>query len=338
MTFISPILTDDDTTASWPGKREDIFKRVMNIVGEPPVTNVSHQATIVDEQDCGSYVRRKITYLVEADERIPAWLLVPKKAKKPVPAILCLHGTNKQSGKDTVVGIPPFKPGRNHGHELAERGYVVFAIDDIVMGERGRNIERLDTSGFYRRYPDWSVVGKMVWDYGRGMDYLSTLDFVASGGFGAIGHSLGATTILFLAALDSRISASVVSCGWGTCCKADPRRKSLGGEKEGDYSRLIKLREIFLEEKEAPFDFHELIALIAPRALLRISAYTDEYVKRPDVIAESSLHASRVYKLLGYEENFAQYFHGDLHNFEPVTRALAYAWLDKHLKEVRTSK
>ena len=34
------------------------------------------------------------------------------------------------------------------------------------------------------------------------------------------------------------------------------------------------------------------------------------------------------------KRNFAQYLHGDGHNFEPTTRTLAYAWLDQHLRGI----
>ena len=50
------------------------------------------------ETDCGSYVRRAITYATEPDERTPAWLLVPKqrprRRRHGARAVLCLHPTD----------------------------------------------------------------------------------------------------------------------------------------------------------------------------------------------------------------------------------------------------
>jgi hypothetical protein len=37
---------------------------------------------------------------------------------------------------------------------------------------------RYDTRWFYQRHPEWSVVGKNVWDIMRAVDFLHTLDFI----------------------------------------------------------------------------------------------------------------------------------------------------------------
>jgi hypothetical protein len=173
----------------------------------------------------------------------------------------------------------------------------------------------------------------MIWDYGCAMDYLSGLDFVDSSRFGGIGHSLGATTLLFLAAMDRRIKVSAASCGWGSLHRKQPKLDIFINPANG-YIRLMKLKESFLAGGDSPFDFHELIALIAPRALLRISGYNDPVTMWPEIIAESTLKASKVYQSMNCGKRLAQYFHGDGHDITETTKALAYAWFKEQFKTI----
>lgn len=329
--FLTPIASANDTVESIKPKLKDIESRIRAVLGQAEPVKADLKPELVSETECCRYIRRKITFAVEKGERIPAYLLIPKTLAKPVPAILCLHGTS-YNGKENTVALAPELPGRNYGHELAEAGYVTFAIDDPAMGERNPLGKSYDTGHFYKRYPNWSIVGKMIWDYGRAIDYLSTLDFVDSSRLGGIGHSLGATTLLFLAALEPRLKVSVASCGWSSLHPRQPRLNVFANPDHG-YIRLMKLKELSLAGKNSPFDFHELIALIAPRALLRISGYNDPITEWPEIIAESSFKASAVYRLMNCEKRFAQYFHGDGHDLTRTTRTLAYTWLEEQFKE-----
>ena len=106
---------------------------------------------IEDETDCGSYVRRRVSYQTEPLLRVPAWLLVPKSAlgeasdgqSTPAPGVLFLHG-HSDFGKDNVVGINSSVERRaeldlyrmGFGPALAEAGFVVLAPDLRGFGER----------------------------------------------------------------------------------------------------------------------------------------------------------------------------------------------------------
>jgi hypothetical protein len=71
----------------------------------------------------------------------------------------------------------------------------------------------MDTRGFYRQHPEWSIVGKNTWDIMRSVDFLQTLDFVDRANIGSIGWSLGGQTVLFAAAFEPRITATVTNGG-----------------------------------------------------------------------------------------------------------------------------
>ena len=159
------------------------------------------------EVDCGTYVRRSITYASEPGSRVPAYLLIPKAAlaggARRVPAALCLHRTDNVVGHGVVVGLGG-RPNRAYAAELAERGYVTLAPNYPLLAKYQPDLKALGWE---------SGTLKAVWDNIRGLDLLESLPFVDPGGFGAIGHSLGGHNSVFTAVFDDRIKAVVSSCG-----------------------------------------------------------------------------------------------------------------------------
>jgi hypothetical protein len=81
-----------------------------------------------------------------------------------------------------------------------------------------------------------------------------------------------------------------------------------------------------------PFDFHEVLAAIAPRGVFvcapeRDSNFDVGGVRK--VIAE----AGQVYKLLGAEDRLSVEYPDSGHDFPDSTRKAAYEWLDGQLKK-----
>ena len=64
-----------------------------------------------------------------------------------------------------------------------------------------------------RRHPGVTGMAKMLFDAVRAVDLLASRPDVDPGRLGSIGHSLGAKEVLYLAAFDTRIRASVSSEG-----------------------------------------------------------------------------------------------------------------------------
>ena len=65
------------------------------------------ETTVVEEVDCGSFVRRTMEYSVEPDERITAFLCLPDSRPSALPGVYCFHqhGGNRLIGKSEVVGL-----------------------------------------------------------------------------------------------------------------------------------------------------------------------------------------------------------------------------------------
>src|SRR4029079_1415783 len=141
------------------------------------------------EVKTAKYVRKKLTFAVGEDERVPAWLLVPVGLEGKAPAVLCLHQTTA-IGKDEPVGLNKNEQ-LHYAKHLAERGYVTLAPDYPSFGEHEFDFD-----------PKWgyqSGTMKAIWDNMRSIDLLQSLPQVDGERIGCIGHSLGGHNTMFTA-------------------------------------------------------------------------------------------------------------------------------------------
>ncbi|MDF1741050.1 MAG: acetylxylan esterase [Verrucomicrobiales bacterium] len=211
--------------ASWPVRRRKIERKWLEILGdfptEIPDLKVEMKEAPWDEEGITRY---HVSYQSESDDRVTAWLLVPDAAGgKPTPAIICIHSTTWGSGKDQVIGLSGKRPvdpapdpqiGVDYGLTHARHGFITLSIDVITDGERIEPKRRvMDTRVFYKKHPEWSVIGKTIWDCSRGVDFLQSLDFVDYDQIGVTGLSLGGHMAIFVAAFEPRISATVANGG-----------------------------------------------------------------------------------------------------------------------------
>jgi dienelactone hydrolase len=315
--------------ANWSHRRDEIFRGVATVMGSLPGNEkrIPFDVQIEEEFDGGTFVRRLITYASEPGCRTPAYLLIPKDVlagKRKSPAILALHGTNMEIGHGSIVGLGK-TPNRGYGQELAERGYVVLAPNYPIMA---------------RYQPDLKALGwesgtlKAVWDNIRGFDLLETLPYVEGKKFGAIGHSLGGHNAVYTAVFDPRIVAVVSSCGLDSYLDyygGDPARWDFGqGWCQTRY--MAKLAEYKGRLEEIPFDFHELVATLAPRHML-IIAPTKDANFRADSVDRVAKAASAIYKLQGRPERLRVLHPECEHDFPKEMRQEGYRLLDSALLE-----
>src|SRR5437879_12641445 len=86
--------------ADWLKRRAEIVAGMQAIMGPLPgaAKRCPLELKIDAEVDCGTYLRRLVTYSSEPGSRVPAYLLIPKTAlaqRTRVPAILALHPTDR---------------------------------------------------------------------------------------------------------------------------------------------------------------------------------------------------------------------------------------------------
>jgi len=314
------------TPTQWRRHAKSIRAKVVKMLGPPPARRLALQAEVLEERPRQKYVRLKVRYRVEVDDWVSAYCLVPHRLKAKAPAVLCCHQTFA-AGKREPVGLEG-KSTLAYAHHLAERGYVTLAPDCITAGERVTDLGPYQTGRFYEKHPGWSAVGKMLWDHQRGLDYLASLDFVDAARLGCIGHSLGGHNSIFLAAFDERVKAAVSSCGYQPI-RTDNR--PLRWSRDRFFIYIKKLRPHLLKRR-VPFDFHEVIALIGPRAFLNLSGRGDGGFPNWPAVEAAHDRVREVYDLLGAGESVANHIHNDGHALLARPRRLAYDWLDHQLR------
>lgn len=316
-------------TSDWLKRRAEILDGMHAVMGRLPgdEKRCPLEMKVEEEVDCGSYVRRMIRYSSEPGGRVPAYLCIPKSAlernAKPVSAVLCPHPTDNSIGHGVVVGLGS-KANRSYASELAERGYVALAPSYPLLAKYQPDLKALGWQ---------SGTLKAVWDNMRGLDLLSSLSFVRSDAFGAIGHSLGGHNSIYTAVFDERIKVVVSSCG------LDSYLDYMGGDEKAWFAEqgwcqtryMLKLADYRNRLQDIPFDFSEMIGALAPRHVLIVAPLGDSNFKY-DSVDRLTAAARQVFKLYGVPDNL-QVEHPDCaHDFPDEMREEAYQLFDAVLK------
>jgi pimeloyl-ACP methyl ester carboxylesterase len=199
---------------------------------EPCAPRVEHRGR---EQEQG-YVREELLLETEPDVWMPFCLLLPSGAAGPGAerrqgaAVLAPHG-HGSAGRLPVAGrreIPAIaqtieEHNYDYGVQLVRRGFAVFCPDARGHGERREETRELseDSPQFLgstchhlslKGEPlGQTVAGMWTWDLMRLLDYALTRPEVDPDRIGCAGLSGGGLQTLYLAALDERVKAAVVS-------------------------------------------------------------------------------------------------------------------------------
>lgn len=309
------------TPADWHSRRVEALAGFQSVAGELPGAEMRCDLEMQthEEADCGSYVRRLISYQSSPGGRVPAYLCVPKAALQgaAAPAVLCLHPTENVIGHQVVVGLGG-KANRQYAAELAERGFVTLAPSYPLLAQYQPDLRALGfTSGTM----------KAVWDNMRGLDLLETLPFVKKDvGFAAIGHSLGGHNSIFTAVFDTRIKVIVTSCGFDSLL--DYKGGNIQGWVQERY--MLKMGDYLGRPQDAPFDHYELLACLAPRHVF-VSAPLHDSNFQWDSVDRIADAARPVFALYGAADHL-EIHHPDCdHDFPEKERLASYALIQRVL-------
>ena len=328
-------LTDGITTKEdWLDRKSKLKARYLDLLRDqfkpqkPALDLQVHEEVVVE----GIYRRQLISYAVEDDERAHAYLGIPLKIDGKAPAIVALHGTYEH-GKMRAAGLID-NPDKAYLDHLCRRGYIVIAPDHFVAGQRTPDEGAYETGSFYKKHPNWTAVGKFTYEHSIAVDVLQSLEQVDDHSIGALGHSLGGHGTFFLAAYDERIKASASNCA-AAFFRHNPKVEAWARDHWYIYFRHI--RESLLKGEMPPIDFHEIIALIAPRAFLDLAGLNDgdHGTQRQRVLMMMKI--MDIYELEDAPENFAFYVHGRGHSVAHESRQLMYGWMDTQLKPPETT-
>lgn len=254
---------------SWQQRFREELTQILGIANRPlPEKPQVEAISVVDK---GHYSEEKYVLHVD-DVLVPLYLLVPKSAP-PHKAILAFHGHGM--GVHLILGNYASEEIRatnialdeNFAQRLAEDNYLVCAIEQRGFGERiteqvteGKN-NSCRHLAFEYMMQGMTLMGERVRDGIASINYLLNREDIILDKLGCTGHSGGAATALFLSALDTRITVSVIS---GYFC--DYKQSILGmAHCECNYvPNLLSLG-----------DISDIAALIAPRPLRIVNGKQD---------------------------------------------------------------
>jgi acetyl esterase/lipase len=308
------------TPEDWALRRRAILTGMQLAMGQMPgeALRVPLVMEQTEEIDHPRYWQRRIRYQVEADDFVPAWLFLPKEKPTPSPAMLCLHQTIA-IGKDEPAGLGG-SPNLQYARELAERGYVCLVPDYPSFGEYA-----YDFAAHADRFGSGTM--KAIWNNMRAVDLLESLVEVDADRIGCIGHSLGGHNALFTAAFDSRLRATITSCGF------TPFHHYYEGKLAGWTSDryMPRIREQYDNDPDkVPFDFYEVLGAIAPRAIFVNAPLSDSNFEVTGV-RKVEAEIAKVFELLKAPNRTRFEYPDSGHDFPPETRENAYRWLEEQL-------
>ncbi len=324
------IIRPESTRAEWDAIRESIYTRIRGSMGTFPKINFVPRMEVLGEEQCHGLRLQHIRFQAIADITTHGTLVLPPTLERGVkrPAVLCIHGTDQQLAHRNVLS-PELKPNRQYAIELSQRGLITLAVDQFAFGDgnSGRSQAEIIDS-FYRQYPDWSLDGIRLYIHQCALGLLSAHPSVDATRLGCMGHSLGGRASVYLAAFDQRIKASVPSAGISpnltNVFRNPPGKSSLSPRLDAEISR----------GGVPPFEYQELLSLIAPRAVLLLEPWNDTCNPMIEPVFRCFEKARFVFQLCGAPENLQILCHGDGHDTSQRVRSYAYAWLEEKLKMI----
>lgn len=324
-------LTEIRKPQEWAKRRAKIREGMEQAMGPLPTPDrrVPLDVKIISEEETPDYTRVLLTYASEPGDRTPAFLLIPKSVKtepgKKHPAMLCLHPTNKD-GKLQTVGLVG-QQTRHYGHQLAKLGFVCIVPDYPSFGDyKDYDFAQKKPGSDDPLYVSGTM--KAIWTNTRAVDLLETLGYVDCEKIGAIGHSLGGHNALYTAVFEPRIKAVVTSCGFTGF--HDYYGGKLAGWTSDRY--MPRIRDVYENNPDKmPFDFHEVLAAIAPRAIFVAAPLHDSNFDNAGV-RKVIAAAGGVYELLGAKDKLVAIYPDCAHDFPDDVRTRVYEWLQQELK------
>lgn len=331
------------TKEEWEPRAERVRRQMLVSQGLWPMpAKTPLNAVVHGKIDQGDYTVEKVYFESFPGFFVTGSLFKPKKLEGKVPGLLHPHGHwangrfhdmgPEAIRREIVNGAERFEDsGRNplqaRAVAAARLGCVVFLYDmigyadsqqlsfDLVhrFAKQRPEMNTAENWGFFSPRAESHlecVMGLQTWNSIRSLDFLLSLPEVDAQRIGVSGASGGGTQTFMLAAIDDRVKlafpavmVSTAMQGGCTCENASCLRVDTGNI--------------------------EFAALIAPRPLGLTAA--DDWTKEMATKGFPELKAH--YTMLGAPDNvmLASLTHFG-HNYNYVSRARYYGWLNKHFK------
>lgn len=304
--------------AEWQQEFREKFALLLGNVNaweRPPLA-----PTVSEVTQCDGYRRETITFTTRPGLTAFGYLLVPDGMTSARPAVLCIPGHGV--GVDGMCGLASEEYAEDFALQCVRQGYPTFGLEITGFGRRRDAAAKRSGPGTSSCGRDSTAAlmlgetmsGWRVWDAMRALDYLQTrTDCVDPARLASMGISGGGLVSLFTAALDTRITACVVSSYFNTFAASV---LSIDHCVDNYVPGLLQLCEM-----------PDLAALVAPRALFAVTGDTDP-IFPIEAFREATEQTEATYRVFGRPEHFGSEIFTGGHRFHGVG---AFDFLRKHL-------
>ncbi len=301
----------------WAVKKKRIIQNIEWALGDAPPaghsvgtygTERTYLASLLSRADESKSIKKmqfNFGNYISADLYHPAG--AEKEKTKKIPAVIWLHSIFNARGY-----VPSYRRGASPHVTMAKEGFAVLCFDQIGNGYRLEEV-----TDFYNRYHHWSILGKMVTDTRASIDVLEQIPFIDTNRIFVAGYAVGGMLGLHATALDERIAGAVSVAGF-TPMRLDTEDKGTGGIARWSQWMLLlpRLGKFTGQENRLPYDYHEIMAAIAPRPVVAIAPRIDYGATLEDIRACVD-EANKVYDLLDAKRNVQLIEVDDYNRFSP---------------------
>jgi dienelactone hydrolase len=311
-TRLGPVIAPA-TRQGWDDRLTRVRNELYRSFGHMPEVTCPLEPELLGTLVRDGYAIERLTFQSRPGVRVTANLYRPEPARGSYPGVLSVHGHWAWARMD-----PHVQP-RCIG--LAKLGYVVLCVDAFGAGERAIAPGPGTYHGALVAAALWPVdtplIGLQVYDNRRAVDYLISRPEVDGAKLAITGASGGGNQTLYAGATDDRLGAVIPVCGIGTyesylgtaCCVCEVNTAGATYATTGD-----------------------LLAMVAPRALLVVSATRDALQFSVGEAAKSVAHARHRFHLLDSETKIRHLAVESDHDYNKAMREAMYGWVEKWLR------
>jgi len=290
-------------------RREELMSLFRNgVYGNRPsedyVLTFEQVAEQKDVWDGLATGRRMMAVITMGDQqfKFPFVLFIPNQTRGRVPAVIHINNRYFIPLDKAATENDPFWPAKT----LVQRGYATasFHTSDVDPDQRNgysNGIRAFFAKGSEPAPTAWRSLSAWGWAASRVLDHLETIETIDSTKVGVVGHSRGGKTSLWAACEDPRFAVAYSN---NSGCGGAALSRRAFGETVGRITTsfphwfCVPFSSYANRESELPVDQHEVMALIAPRAVYVASSDEDLWADPKGEYA-SLVAAAPVFELLG---------------------------------------
>ncbi len=262
---------DGGDVKQWQTK---LRRKLRELAGEMPAEKTALDVRSVWQKEHKLGSIEKIIFTSEPFCDVPAYVCIPKGAKRPLTFMVCVQGHT--TGMHNSIAVRQddeskkfnVECDRDFGLSCMRNGVAAICIEQRCFGERMelkqgmRANDRCHDAAMQSFMLGRTLIGERVYDVDRAIDYLAGRGDVDMKRIGVMGNSGGGTISMFSAALLKRISFAMPS---GYFCTFSDSIMSICHCSCNYIPRLLKYAEM-----------SDVMGLFAPKPVVIVAGKEDD--------------------------------------------------------------